>query len=70
MAFLAEYDALPGYGPNGDQNGHACGHNWIAASTFAACVALKELKEQMASPANRLYGYAGGGDHQREDHPD
>ena len=27
VAFLAEYDALPGYGPNGDQNGHACGHN-------------------------------------------
>lgn len=51
VAFLAEYDALPGYGPNGDQNGHACGHNWIAASTFAACEALKELKEQVASPA-------------------
>ncbi|MFR1050984.1 MAG: amidohydrolase [Lachnospirales bacterium] len=45
IAFLAEYDALPGYGPNRSSNGHTCGHNWIAASTFAACVALKELKD-------------------------
>ena len=55
VAFLAEYDALPGYGPNGDQNGHACGHNWIAASTFAACVALKELKEQVGFPGRIVY---------------
>lgn len=45
VAFLAEYDALPGYGPNKDEIGHACGHNWIAASTFAACAALKKIKE-------------------------
>lgn len=45
VAFLAEYDALPGYGDNRDQNAHACGHNWIAASTFQACVALKKVKE-------------------------
>lgn len=45
VAFLAEYDALPGYGQNKDENGHACGHNWIAASTFAACAALKKIKE-------------------------
>ena len=32
IAFLAEYDALPGYGPN-KVPGHACGHNWIAAGT-------------------------------------
>ncbi|MBF4694195.1 amidohydrolase [Fusibacter ferrireducens] len=44
VAFLAEYDALPGYGPNKDELGHACGHNWIAASTFAACAALKSIK--------------------------
>ena len=40
-AFLAEYDALPGYGdlsPDGSGNGHACGHNWIAAAAFAAAV--------------------------------
>lgn len=48
VGFLAEYDALPGYGelsPNGTGNGHACGHNWIAASTFAAAAALKEVKQ-------------------------
>ncbi|MBQ6836492.1 MAG: amidohydrolase [Clostridia bacterium] len=45
IAFLAEYDALPGYGPNKDQNGHACGHNWIAACTFGAADVLAQLKE-------------------------
>ena len=45
VAFLAEYDALPGYGPNKDQNGHACGHNWIAACTFGAADVLAQLKE-------------------------
>jgi amidohydrolase len=47
VAFLAEYDALPGYGeksPDGSGNGHACGHNWIAASTFAAAAALRAVK--------------------------
>ena len=45
IAFLAEYDALPGYGPNKDQPGHACGHNWIAACTFGAADVLAQLKE-------------------------
>lgn len=44
VGFLAEYDALPGYGPGHDEPAHACGHNWIAASTFAACAALAKLK--------------------------
>jgi len=47
VAFLAEYDALPGYGdksPDGSGNVHACGHNWIAASTYAAAAALKSVK--------------------------
>lgn len=44
VCFLAEYDALPGYGPSHDQPAHACGHSWIAASTFAACAALAKLK--------------------------
>ena len=46
VAFLAEYDALPGYGPNKDQMAHACGHNWIAASTCAAAAALAGIKDQ------------------------
>ncbi|MFQ7473180.1 MAG: M20 family peptidase, partial [Anaerovoracaceae bacterium] len=37
VAFIAEYDALLGFGPSGGP-GHACGHNWIAASTFGAFV--------------------------------
>lgn len=63
IAFLAEYDALPGYGPNGDENGHACGHNWIAASTLGAAVALAEMKEAfqgtivlMGTPAEETTG--------------
>lgn len=44
VGFLAEYDALPGYGPGHDEPAHACGHNWIAASTFAACAALAKIK--------------------------
>jgi len=42
IAFLAEYDALPGYGED-QHNGHACGHNWIAATTVGAAVVLAEL---------------------------
>ncbi|XP_077514296.1 peptidase M20 domain-containing protein 2-like [Amblyomma americanum] len=36
VAFLCEYDALPGLG-------HACGHNLIAESALAAAVAAREL---------------------------
>lgn len=45
VCFMAEYDALPGYGEEGNENAHACGHNWIAASTLGAAVALAEMKE-------------------------
>ena len=54
VAFLAEYDALPGYGENGDQAGHACGHNWIAATTVGAAVVLKMLCEQNHIPVRIL----------------
>lgn len=46
VGFLAEYDALPGYGKNHDAMAHACGHNWIAAGTFAACAALAGIKDE------------------------
>jgi len=36
LAFLAEYDALPGYG-------HACGHNLIAAMSAGAATALASI---------------------------
>lgn len=45
VCFMAEYDALPGYGENGEENAHACGHNWIAASTLGAAVSLAEMKD-------------------------
>lgn len=63
IAFLAEYDALPGYGPDKNQNAHACGHNWIAANCFGACAVLSKLKEHfngtivyMGCPAEETLG--------------
>ena len=44
VAVLPEYDALPGYGPNKDEVAHACGHNWIAASTLGAALTLANSK--------------------------
>lgn len=55
IAFPAEYDALPGYGPEGKDNGHACGHNWIAASTFAAALALKNAKDRIGFQGRIVY---------------
>lgn len=46
IAFLAEYDALPGYGENNDQNAHTCGHNWIAAATAGAAIVLSKFKQK------------------------
>jgi amidohydrolase len=41
IAFLAEYDALPGLG-------HGCGHNLIAGSTLAAAIGLGEVIGELA----------------------
>lgn len=54
VAFLAEYDALPGYGPNGCDSGHACGHNWIAATCAGAAVIFKRVCEQLGLKARVL----------------
>ena len=54
VAFLAEYDALPGYGPNGCDPGHACGHNWIAATCVGAAVIFKQVCEQLGLKARVL----------------
>lgn len=63
IAFLAEYDALPGY-CDGKKLGHACGHNWIAAGTFGACIVLSKLKEYfkgkivfLGTPAEETIGH-------------
>ncbi len=47
IAFLAEYDALPGYGAQGDEPAHACGHNWIAASTAGTAILLSRLQQEL-----------------------
>lgn len=44
IAFLAEYDALPGYGSDGEL-AHACGHNWISATTVGTALVLSKLKD-------------------------
>jgi amidohydrolase len=40
VAFLCEYDALPGLG-------HACGHNVIAAASFGAAMALRSIVDEV-----------------------
>lgn len=40
IAFLAEYDALPGLG-------HACGHNLISAMSVGAAISLSEVAEEL-----------------------
>ncbi|WP_297056229.1 M20 family metallopeptidase [uncultured Dubosiella sp.] len=50
IAFLPEYDALPGYGENNNEMAHACGHNWISATTLGAAIVLSNiLKEDEAT---------------------
>lgn len=63
VCFMAEYDALLGYGKNHDEVAHACGHNWIAASSLAAAIALKGMKEHfhgkivvIGTPAEENFG--------------
>lgn len=46
IAFLAEYDALPGYGKE-KKPGHACGHNWIAASTYGSVLTLSKIIDKL-----------------------
>jgi amidohydrolase len=59
FAFLAEYDALPGIG-------HACGHNIIAAASFAAAAGLASLVDDLGititvlgTPAEEILGKGG-----------
>lgn len=42
VAFLAEYDALPGYGEE-KQPAHACGHNWDAAASVGTALLLSRI---------------------------
>lgn len=44
IAFLAEYDALPGLG-------HACGHNIIGTMSTAAAIALSKVLDEVGGEA-------------------
>jgi amidohydrolase len=48
VAFVAEYDALPGLG-------HGCGHNIIAAAAFGAAIALRRVVSELGGTI-MLYG--------------
>lgn len=62
IAVLAEYDALPGFGENGE-SAHACGHNWIAAVAVGTGTVLGEMADEfdgtisvIGTPAEETYG--------------
>jgi aminobenzoyl-glutamate utilization protein B len=69
IAYLPEYDALPGLGnaaeprqapgPTGIEVGHACGHNLIGAGCTGAAFALKRMMQaQGVAGTIRVYGCA------------
>ena len=47
VAVLQESDVLPGYGLKKDEVAHACGPNWIAASTRGVVLTLANFTDQM-----------------------
>ena len=62
-AFIAEYDALPGYGDDRCTNAHACGHNWIAATMTGCAVVLSKVSKELGinvsligTPAEETFG--------------
>ncbi|RBM07791.1 amidohydrolase [Novacetimonas cocois] len=67
IAFLGEYDALPGLSQQagatthrplpGDGNGHGCGHNLLGAASLLAATALKAWLAETGLPGRvRYYG--------------
>lgn len=65
IAYLAEYDALPGLsqtdtpaaGSRGGIAGHACGHNLLGTASVEAAIALSRWLKQTGTPGTvRLYG--------------
>lgn len=62
IAFLAEYDALPGFAEDGGP-AHACGHNWIAATMCGCALSLQPVAEKLGcrfqvigTPAEETFG--------------
>jgi len=69
VAYLPEYDALPGLGnapeprqtpaASGTTNGHGCGHNMLGAGCTGAAIALKTMMEETGTPGTiRVFGCA------------
>jgi aminobenzoyl-glutamate utilization protein B len=69
VAYLPEYDALPGLGnapeprqtpaASGNTNGHGCGHNMLGAGCTGAAIALKSMMEATGTPGTvRVFGCA------------
>lgn len=69
VAYLPEYDALPGLGnapeprqtptANGNPNGHGCGHNMLGAGCTGAAIALKTMMEDAGTSGTiRVFGCA------------
>jgi aminobenzoyl-glutamate utilization protein B len=69
IAYLPEYDALPGLGnaaeprqtpgPAGAEVGHGCGHNMLGAGCTGAAFALKRMMQADGAPGTvRVFGCA------------
>ena len=67
IAFLGEYDALPGLSQQagvaeqrpepGSSNGHGCGHNLLGSAAMLAATAVKDWLAQTGTPGRvRYYG--------------
>lgn len=67
LGFLPEYDALPELGnvaeaeqkstPDGNTDGHGCGHNCLGAACTGAAIAVKDVMERAnLSGTLRVYG--------------
>jgi aminobenzoyl-glutamate utilization protein B len=67
IAFLGEYDALPGLSQEagvaehrpmpGSSNGHGCGHNLLGSAALLAATALKDWLAETGTPGRvRYYG--------------
>lgn len=44
LGVIVEYDALPGFGPDGTP-AHACGHNWISAVGMGTAMIINSLRD-------------------------
>ena len=47
LGIIVEYDALPGFGPDGSA-AHACGHNWISAVGVGTAMIISDMKDMFS----------------------